>query len=55
MKLLELSLKHVINETGLDLHLPTSDLIELLSQIVMNGFDESMLSKNIISRYITKL
>ena len=53
MKLLELSLKHVINETGLDL--PTSDLIELLSQIVMNGFDESMLSKNIISRYITKL
>ena len=33
----------------------TSDLIELLTHIEMNGFDESMFSKNIISRYVIEL
>ena len=41
-------LKNTINETGLDL----PDLMEILSNIGMDGFDESMFNKNssLISR-----
>ena len=47
MKLIEMSLKHVINETGLDLPKNfTDELMNLLNYIEMNGFDESMFSKN---------
>lgn len=44
MKLIEMSLKHVINETGLDL--PKNELMNLLNYIEMNGLDVSMFSKN---------
>ena len=47
MKLLELLLKHLMNETGLDLPKNfTDELMNLLNYIEMNGLDESMFSKN---------
>ena len=53
MKLIELSLKHVMNETGLDLPKNiTIELMKILNHIKMNGLDESMFNKNssLISR-----
>ena len=48
-------LKHVMNETGLDLPKNfTAELMKILNYIEMNGLDESMLNKNssLISRYV---
>ena len=56
MKLIEMSLKLVMNETGFDLPKDvTNELMNLFNNIKMNGLDESMFNKNssLISRYNT--
>ena len=58
MKLIEMSLKLVMNETGFDLPKDvTNELMNLFNNIKMNGLDESMFNKNssLISRYNTLL
>ena len=53
MKLIEMSLKLVMNETGFDLPKDvTNELMNLFNNIKMNGLDESMFNKNssLISR-----
>ena len=53
MKLLELSLNHLMNEPGLDLPKNfTIELMKILKHIQMNGLDGSMFNKtsSLISR-----